>query len=251
VLHLVEEVDARGAPHDDFLGRIALEELDGALAHAAGGGGVPFLVVHDAAAVGRPAHRDVVQAQAIEHGAGGLHHVRGAQHVAAEVEHVLVVLRVLRGRGEPPGALVALRDEVVGERDLAEKALVVVPAALGGGHGLDSSLLAVVLPRPRPLRRARARRAGDPRRSRPYCSPSVDWTTSPRPRCRRQRGVPARGRRALDLSPDHPVVAARVERHTDPRLVSQLRAPDGPPVRPPHRCARCPDLPPRRGSDKV
>src|SRR5262249_56286063 len=86
VADLVVEVDARGAPHDDFLGPVALEELDGAPAHARGGAGVAVLVMYDAAAVGRAADGDVVEAEAIKEGGDGLDQVRGAQRVAAEVE---------------------------------------------------------------------------------------------------------------------------------------------------------------------
>ena len=126
VADLVVEVDARRTPHHDFLGLVALEQLDGAAAHAAGRGGIPLLVMDDAAAVGRTADGDIVEPQAIEDRRDGLNQMRGAQDVASQVEHDGVRLGIARRRREPPGALLGPRGEVVQRRDLAKVPLVVV-----------------------------------------------------------------------------------------------------------------------------
>ena len=76
-------------------------------------------MLDDAAAVGGAAHGDVVETEPVEDGADGADHVRGAEHVAAKIEDNIVVL-ALKGRGgQPPGALLGQRGEVLGEQHLA------------------------------------------------------------------------------------------------------------------------------------
>ncbi|HVN40081.1 MAG TPA: hypothetical protein VMW19_18095 [Myxococcota bacterium] len=125
VTDLVVEVDARGTPHHDLFRPVALEELDGALAHARSRGGVALLVVDDSAAVARAADGYVVEAEPVEDRRDGLHEVRRPQHVAAEVEHDRAGRRVAVRNAEIPRALVAPRGQIVERLDLAEVALVV------------------------------------------------------------------------------------------------------------------------------
>src|SRR5262245_39542877 len=126
LLDLVVEEHARRTPHDDLFRLVALEKLDRALVHAAGRRGVAVPVMNDAAAVRWAADRDVVEAEPIGDGGDRANHVRGAQDVAAEVEHDLVRLSVALGRGQTPRALLGQGRQVLGERDLAEVLLVVV-----------------------------------------------------------------------------------------------------------------------------
>ena len=126
LLHVVVEVDARRAPHDDLARAIALEQLHRARRHARACCHVALPVVHDAAAVGRPPDRDVVEPEAVEHRGHRLDHVDGAQHVAAEVEDDLVRRGSRSGPPEPPGPLVGQGHEVVGQLHLAEMLAVVV-----------------------------------------------------------------------------------------------------------------------------
>ena len=126
VLDLVVEVDAGRAPHDDLAWREALEELQRPAAHAGGGLGVALPVVDDPAAVAGTAHRDVVQPEPGEDRGHRLHHVRGAQDVAAEVKDDVVVLTARRRWRGPPATLVAPAHEVLRQRDLAEVRAVVV-----------------------------------------------------------------------------------------------------------------------------
>jgi hypothetical protein len=125
LLDLVVEVDAGGAPHHDLVGLVALEELDGAAAHAGAGGGVPVLMVDNATAVGRAADRDVVELEAIEDRRDRPDHVRGPQDVAAQVQDDLVTLRGPPRRRQPPRALVRESGEILRQRDLAEMPAVV------------------------------------------------------------------------------------------------------------------------------
>jgi hypothetical protein len=125
VTDLVVEVDARGAPHHDFFGPIALEQLYGASVHASGGASISLLMVNDAAAICRPPDGYVVEAEEIEDGRDGLHEMRSAKHVAAEVQHDGMGLRVSRRHGQPPGAILGSGREIVKSVDLAEVLLVV------------------------------------------------------------------------------------------------------------------------------
>src|SRR5262249_16749615 len=114
------------APHHDLVGLVALEELEGVIGHGACGRRVALLMVHDATAIGGPAHRDVVEAEAIEDRIHRLDHVRGAEDVAAEVEHDLVPLALRGRRGEAPRRLARHVEQIAGDGDVVEVALVVV-----------------------------------------------------------------------------------------------------------------------------
>ena len=81
--------------------------------------------MHDAAAVRRPAHGDVVEPEAVEHGGDGLDHVRGPEHVAAQIEDDVVSSARAGGGSEPPASLAGRGHEVLGQRDLAEVLAVV------------------------------------------------------------------------------------------------------------------------------
>src|SRR5262249_37679900 len=134
LLDLVIEVHARRTPHDDLFRLVALKELDRALVHPAGRGGVAIPVMDDAAAVRGAADRDVVEPEPVEDGRDRANHVRGAQDVDTEVGNDLVRLGVALGCGQTPRALLGQGRQVLGERDLAEVLLVVV------GHSQVSSL---------------------------------------------------------------------------------------------------------------
>ena len=122
--HLVVELDARRAPHHHLARRHRLQQLDRVVGVALARGLLAAAVMLDAAAVGRPAGRHVVEPQPVEHRGGRLDQVRGAEHVAAQVEDDVVALAVARGRQEPR-ALVLLRQEILGELDLTEVLRVV------------------------------------------------------------------------------------------------------------------------------
>jgi len=122
--HLVVELDARRAPHHHLARGHPLEQLDGVLRVALTRGLLAAPVVLDPAAIRRSAGRHPVEPQPVEDGRGRLDHVRGPQHVAAEVEDDVVAFPVARGR-EEPRALALLREEIVGEPDLAEVPRVV------------------------------------------------------------------------------------------------------------------------------
>jgi hypothetical protein len=101
-------------------------------------------VVLDAAAVGGAARGHVVEPEPVEDGGNGLDQMRGPEHVAAQVEHHVVPLAVARGL-EQPGPILLLREEVVGEPDLAE-VLAVVEAhgdteCITAGRGTDDPSL--------------------------------------------------------------------------------------------------------------
>ena len=84
---LVVVEHARGAPHDDLLGLETLQVVDRLLAHVVRDGVVTVARMHNAAAVGRAADGDVVDAEEIEDVGHGANHVGISQHVTAEVEH--------------------------------------------------------------------------------------------------------------------------------------------------------------------
>ena len=126
LLDLVVEEHARRTPHHDLFGLVTLEELDGALVHAARRRGVAVSVVDDAAAVRRATDGDVVEPQPVEDRGDGADHVRGAQDVATEVEHDLVRLGVPLGRLQTPRPLLGQGRQILRQGDLAEVLLVVV-----------------------------------------------------------------------------------------------------------------------------
>src|SRR5262249_28365677 len=103
---------------------VALEELDGVMAHALTGGRVAVPVMDDAAAVGDTADGHVIEAEAIEEGGHRTDHVRGPQDVAAEVEDDGGRLRIGLGR-QAPAPLVRRGHEVVQDLHLAEVLAVV------------------------------------------------------------------------------------------------------------------------------
>jgi len=119
LLHLVVEVDARGAPHHDLARRVALEVLDRAQVDVLGRLRVAAPVLNDAAAVGGAAHGDVVEAEPVEDGGDRADHVRCAEDVAAEVEDDVVVLALARRSGQPPRTLLGHGGQVLGEQHLA------------------------------------------------------------------------------------------------------------------------------------
>ena len=122
---LVVEVDARRAPHHDLVGLVPLEELERAVRHPAAGRRVALLVMDDAAAIRRAADGDVVETEPVEDGGDGADHVRGPQHVAAEVQHDRLAPRPGLGGRQAPAPLVRARGEVVEQPDLAEILAVV------------------------------------------------------------------------------------------------------------------------------
>src|SRR4029077_17728200 len=119
LLDLVVEEHARRAPHHYLFRLVALEELDGALVHPARRRSVAVSVVDDATAVGRTADGDVVEPEAVEDRGGRGYHVRGAQHVAAQVEHDLVRLRLLLGGLLAPRPFLRQGGQVFRQEDLA------------------------------------------------------------------------------------------------------------------------------------
>jgi hypothetical protein len=134
VADLVVEVDAGRAPHDDFFGLIALEQIDSMPVHAGSGGGVPMLVVDDAAAIGWTTNGDVVEAEEVEDRSHGLHQMRRTEHVTAEVEHDGMGLPLARRRSQPPRAVLGPRRQVLERGDLPEVALVVVSQVSSRRH---------------------------------------------------------------------------------------------------------------------
>ena len=122
--HLVVELDARRAPHDHLARRHLLEQLDRVVGVALARGLLAAAVVLDAAAIRRAAGGHVVQAEPVEDGGRRLDHVRGAEHIAAQVEDDVVALAVAGGLQEPR-PLLLLGEEVVGQLDLAEVLRVV------------------------------------------------------------------------------------------------------------------------------
>src|SRR5262249_9383608 len=78
------------------------------------------------------------EAKKIEDGGDGLHKVRGAEHVAAEVEHDGMSLRVSRRWGQPPRAILGPGGEIVESGDLPEVPVVVERhlALLAGATGV-------------------------------------------------------------------------------------------------------------------
>ena len=96
-------------------------------------------MLDDAAAVGGAAHGDVVEAEPVEDGGDGADHVRGAEHVAAEVEDDVVVLAFARRGGQPPRALLRQGGQVLGKEHLA-----VLTRDIVGHVGLRAESLASV-----------------------------------------------------------------------------------------------------------
>jgi hypothetical protein len=119
LLDLIIEINARGAPHHDLARRVALEVLDRAQVDVFRRLGVAGPVLDDAAAVGRAAHGDVVEAEPVEDGGDGANHVRRPEDVAAEVEDDVVVLSLAWRGGQPPRALFGQGREVLGKQHLA------------------------------------------------------------------------------------------------------------------------------------
>lgn len=135
---------------------------------ALGRGDLALPVVLDTASVRRPARGDIIEPEPVEDGRG-LDHVRGPQRVAAEIEDDVVALAVPREL-EEPGALVRLRDEVLGQPDLAEAPGIVEV------HGSE------IPPFPRPPWRSRGPCRAPPSRpnSREVYHPAADRLTPAR-----------------------------------------------------------------------